>query len=94
MHLMTTSQNLLQKNSFLTTTEFVDWLTLVCELADKPLREVEVTRETFTMLIRDWATLANYAWTSRKISFAIDGNAGDLELQCPWGRVRIVPTNN
>ncbi len=60
-----TSQNQLQtiqKTSFSTMNEFIEWVKLVDELADHHLKEVAVTYETWSMLVREWQSIRGYSW--------------------------------
>jgi hypothetical protein len=82
---MTTSQNLLQKTSFSTTSEFLEWLELVGEIADQDIKSIQVTPETYEMLVREWGSLRAYTWGASRYKATDTG----LSLSCPWGIVTI-----
>lgn len=76
----------LQKTSFSTANEFVSWLALVNEIADKPIQRVSVTRATLDMLIAEWANSRKYEWTKYKFA---SSDTGEVLLSTPWGPVFI-----
>ena len=87
-----TSRNQLQtiqKTTFSTSREFIDWLELVNELADQLLREVEVTEDTYNMLITEWVALRNYSWFNGPYKAQLGVENGTLLFHTAWGRVLI-----
>ena len=80
-----TSQNLLQKTSFSTTNEFIAWLELVNEIADKPVTRIAVKPDTLDMLIREWSAMQGYSWMNKKYVPIEQG----LTLTVPWGTVNV-----
>jgi len=47
--------------------EFIEWIHLVDEIADHQLKEIAVTKETWTMLVMEWQRTSNYAWSKFRI---------------------------
>jgi hypothetical protein len=69
--------------------EFIAWLELVNELADRVLREVEVTDATYNMLISEWVRLRNYSWFNGPYKAQLGVENGTLLFTTAWGKVLI-----
>lgn len=84
----------IQKTTFSNSKEFVQWLELVGEVADRHIDEIEVTADTFTMLIREWVAQRNYSWFNGPYSAEFGLQNGSLRYRAPWGSVLIKEANN
>jgi len=50
----------IQKTTFSSLSEFSEWLDLVSDLSGEPIKKMEVTRETWNMIISEWQRSGSY----------------------------------
>jgi hypothetical protein len=66
--------------------EFIEWVTLVDELADWSLKEISVTPKTWTMLVKEWQSARGYSWS--KFSICKDYAESGNNLTLKWHNKR------
>lgn len=84
----------IQKTTFSNSSEFVSWLELVGEIADHPLDRIEVTEDTFDMLLKEWVAQRNYSWFNGPFKTQLSVEKASIRYEAPWGTVLIDRANN
>jgi hypothetical protein len=84
----------IQKTTFSNLQELTDWLDLVADLAGEPIKNIEVTKETYNMLITEWQAQRRYDWAkalkfSRPTEGTLEEIRSTINIETPSGICKI-----
>jgi len=85
----------IQKTTFSSLQEFTEWLELVAELADEPIKHMEVSKDTYNMLIAEWQAQRRYDWAkalkfSRPTEGTLEEIRSTIKIETPSGICTLV----